>query len=82
MTTVTASRNRKNLAGWSIHRCDSRLIGSTSVGDSRYSRLAVRSNASSTQTNQIGPLCQGPFVIVFHQNAAKVISGFCRSAMA
>ena len=35
----------------------------------------IRSNASSTQTNQIGPLGQGPTVTVFHQNAVKPTSG-------
>ena len=77
---MTASRNRKNSTGRSKPRSDRRLIGSSSFGESRYNRLAVRSNASSTQTNQIGPLGHGPTVTVFHQNAAKPISGCCRSA--
>ena len=37
--------------------------------------LATRLNASKTQRNQIGPLGQGPTVMVFRQKSAKVSSG-------
>ena len=48
------------------------------LGDSRYRMQATTSKLSNTQRNQIGPLGHGPFVIIFHQNSEKPISGWFR----
>jgi hypothetical protein len=47
-----------------------------------YTNAAMTSSASNTQTNQAGPIIQGPTVTVFHQNAAKPTSGWRRSSTA
>ena len=50
-------------------------MASTEPGAILKMAAAHMSNTNSTPRNQIGPLSQGPTVIVFHQKAKKPAPG-------